>query len=271
MLRTFPKNGWWISMFLTWREQNHRQRGHWHFDWSRQDSDIKWYRHNFPQEACNELANMVLQHHQDRGMNPRDTVYSNISVAGIRHVVHGYNSQQPQQGEYNPCIEEEKLDRKEAIENWEGSGMDPFKVWGTTLLAKRDEVVYERLGHYVKKYRWLGDKTDFEYKFWIQYPGQMTPCHMDHMYEYYEGRGRFDDPGVQRKIHCILTPWEPGHFMCWGNDMITQWEQGAGFLWNWGLPHWTANFGKNPRVSLVFSVHGDITDDEIQNGMGELL
>jgi hypothetical protein len=106
----------------------------------------------------------------------------------------------------------------------------------------------------------------------IQYPGQMTPCHMDHMYDFYSAeRTRWDDAHVQRKIHCIITPWEPGHYMCWGNDTITHWEQGAGFAWNWGLPHWTANLGKNPRVSLVFSVKGDITDEELKNGMGETL
>jgi len=263
-------------MKLTWREQNHKQRGHWHFDWNRTESDVTWYRHRFPKEACDELANLVLVRHQDRGMNPRDQIYSNISVNGIKTVVHGYNiytgREAPAQGEHTCIYDEEAIDRQEAIDNWKDSGMDPFRVWGTTLLAKRDEIVYETLQKYIKKYNWLGDKEDFEYKFWIQYPGQMTPCHMDHMYDFYTPeRTRWDDAKVQRKIHCMITPWEPGHYMCWGNDTITHWEQGAGFAWNWGLPHWTANLGKNPRVSLVFSVKGDITDEELRNGMGETL
>ncbi len=250
-------------MPLTWREENHKQRGHYHFDWDKKTKDVRWYPKKFPKSACDDLVSLVLEREQQRGLNPRDPVYEKQSVANLDIVRYGYEESQ------SHCVER-NLDRAESIDQWRDTGMDMHSTWGTTLSAKRDPVVYDRLNHYITQYNWFGTrKMDFEHKFWIQYPGQKTICHMDHIYDFYDGRTRWDDPKRTQKMVMYLTPWEPGHYMCWGSEMMVDWEQGSGFTWDWGLPHWTANFGKTPRVTLAFSVKGLFTEEELTNGMGE--
>jgi len=256
----FQKNGLLTNLKLTFREQNHHDRGHWHYDPTQTTSDIQWYRHRFPAEACVALERAVLDKYYS---NPADPAFVLMSIGGNHALSYTY--------EDNTTTQEKIQDRFESIDNWRESGMDPYKPWGITLSASQAPEINDLLTSYIDKYNWLGGKQEFEYKFWIQFPGQMTMCHMDHMYTNYEGRTRWEDPKIQRKIHCMLSEYEKGQFMCWGNNIITNWSRGEGFLWNWGLPHWTANYGSAPRVSIAFSFAGDVTDDEIKNGLGEYL
>ena len=89
----------------------------------------------------------------------------------------------------------------------------------------------------------------------VQYPGEAFLGHVD----------RFDlnwpdqDPDNLIRIGVMLKDYEQGHFFQFGNHLYQFWRAGDIHTFDyWSVPHYTANAGLSPRVTLFTT--GIITD-----------
>jgi hypothetical protein len=107
---------------------------------------------------------------------------------------------------------------------------------------------------YLEDLKWLSfdnilPKTYDHYHWWIvkYYPGDMQPMHVD--------------PHVRGMNECLrytmmLTDFQDGHILTYGDFMLTDYKAGDLFLWkDFHCLHGAVNIGFDPRISLQVSFY----------------
>lgn len=87
----------------------------------------------------------------------------------------------------------------------------------------------------------------------IQRPGQVKWIHLDSMVSFARSAEIKSLRELQRVVRffVMLTSWEPGHFIAFGNSVVPRWEAGDVIWFDWiNAPHATANAGRNERWLL---------------------
>lgn len=88
----------------------------------------------------------------------------------------------------------------------------------------------------------------------VQWPGQVFTIHIDKLEKVFP-----EDPSRVMRIMVMLTDYEQGHFMQFGNYTMHGWRNGDIYTFDWqNLPHSSANASLVPRVSMLTT--GVITD-----------
>lgn len=86
-----------------------------------------------------------------------------------------------------------------------------------------------------------------------QPPGSCKWSHIDSLVSYIR-KGfvhSMEEFSLVERVFIMLTPWEPGHFISFGNSICQQWQAGDVIWFDWRhAPHATANAGHNPRSLL---------------------
>lgn len=255
---------------LTPREQQHRLRGDYHFDPRRESHDIIEYPHRFPQQACDEIARFVIAEHDRRGRDPGDPIFIWMDVGHHTNRTNSYSDADPDRRARDE--EMERIDRAEQAAAWNGSALDVTRAAAVTVTVKELPELHEMVEYYIKKYNWMGQQASTGHKIWMQYPGQMTYSHIDHIYAFYNDRADiYENPKRRRKAVSQLSDWESGNYFCWGNTMMGTWTKGDTFSWTWAMPHWTANLGTLPRVSINWLSAEWYSDEQFRSGWGETL
>ena len=92
----------------------------------------------------------------------------------------------------------------------------------------------------------------------VQMPGQVWNLHIDKLEKFFP-----DEPDKIYRFIVMLTDWEPGHFLQYGNFVHTGYRAGEIYGFDWyNVPHCTANAGHNPRCSMLIT--GTATDDTLK-------
>lgn len=90
-------------------------------------------------------------------------------------------------------------------------------------------------------------------KLQIQLTGDCTNVHVDKMDFHYADIPKTEWDTIGRLI-IMLTDWEPGQFMNFGNYNHSRWRAGEISTWDWRhVPHGTANSSLKPRVLMTVS------------------
>jgi hypothetical protein len=96
----------------------------------------------------------------------------------------------------------------------------------------------------------------------IQRLGQVTPMHIDQQMRYardgwkqiWQEAGADKNPLKLRRFLIMLQDWDYGHAWLFGNKYFQQYKSGTAVTYDWcNMPHGTANFGYNPRLTLQFT------------------
>ena len=83
----------------------------------------------------------------------------------------------------------------------------------------------------------------------VQHPGQVWNLHIDKLEKWDK-----DNPHNVYRFIVMLTDWEPGHFLQYGNFVHTNYRAGEIYGFDWyNVPHCTANAGHNPRCSMLIT------------------
>jgi len=92
----------------------------------------------------------------------------------------------------------------------------------------------------------------------VQFPGQVWNLHLDRLEKYNP-----EDPTLVRRFMVMLTDYQPGHFVQYGNYVHTGYHAGEIYTFDWwNTPHCTANAGLVPRcILLVTGVCSDKTKE----------
>lgn len=91
----------------------------------------------------------------------------------------------------------------------------------------------------------------------VQWPGQVIVKHIDKLEKINP-----DDPGKVMRFMIMLTDWDQGHFIQFGNYNYFGWRRGDITSFDWkNVPHSTANAGHTPRVSILST--GIVTEKTI--------
>jgi len=81
----------------------------------------------------------------------------------------------------------------------------------------------------------------------VQFPGQVWNIHIDKLEKWNE-----NDPHSVYRFIVMLTDWQPGHFLQYGNFVHTGYKAGEIYGFDWyNVPHCTANAGMTPRCTLL--------------------
>jgi len=81
----------------------------------------------------------------------------------------------------------------------------------------------------------------------VQWPGQVIIKHIDKL-----EKVNPEDPSIVMRFMIMLTDWDQGHFIQYGNYNYGGWHAGDINTFNWAhTPHSTANAGLTPRVSIL--------------------
>lgn len=231
-------------MKLFRREQAHKDRGHWHFDWSKQTMDVDWIDNTIRLDICEQICNIAktiieenyywYQHPKLLAQNPMWARRCNLDYAsGFEHP-------------------EFIASQEDNIEPFLGKPIDLHREFLISINPKD----FPELLQVVEKipetsdFIDLGDSLDT--RVLVQMPGQMTLNHIDPAHIDYDKRqDRFEEPKIGDKYWCALSPRVRGQYIQWGNTLITDWSPGRTFKWDWGIPHWTANYSTEPRISMT--------------------
>jgi len=83
----------------------------------------------------------------------------------------------------------------------------------------------------------------------VQMPGQMFSMHIDKLWHRYP-----NDPKKILRICVMLSDYEPGQVLVYGNSVFTQWREGAVHCFDTlNVPHSTANMSRVPRFMMVIT------------------
>jgi len=81
----------------------------------------------------------------------------------------------------------------------------------------------------------------------VQRPGQVWNLHIDKLEKWNK-----DNPHSVYRFMIMLTDWQPGHFIQYGNFIHTGYRAGEIYSFDWyNVPHCTANAGMDPRCTLL--------------------
>ena len=80
----------------------------------------------------------------------------------------------------------------------------------------------------------------------IQMPGQTWTAHVDKLEKWNE------DPDKVFRFMIFLHDYEFGHFVQYGNEILTRYRAGEFYTWDHrNVPHCTANAGVTPRATMI--------------------
>lgn len=105
----------------------------------------------------------------------------------------------------------------------------------------------------------------------IQRLGQVTPAHIDQQMRYarpgwrktWLDAGADKNPLKLRRFLVMLQDWDYGHVWQFGNHYYQGYKAGEAVTYDWcNMPHGTANFGYQPRVTFQFT---GFVSDKIQD------
>jgi hypothetical protein len=87
------------------------------------------------------------------------------------------------------------------------------------------------------------------YRCHVQWPGQFFAVHIDKLWH----RNPVDPARIVRLI-VSLDDYEPGQFVLYGNNVLTQWRAGDVHIFDTlNVPHATANVSTKPRPNLTIT------------------
>lgn len=236
-------------MKLFTREQAHKDRGHWHFDWTVKSQDVTWINGTLREESCAAICDVahkiieenyyVYKHPGLIAQNPMWARNSNLKYA------HGF--------EHPEFIKSQE----DNIEPFIGSRYDVHRSFLISLNPKDFPELQAVIDEHIADNDWIDLSTSIDTRVLVQMPGQITLSHIDAIHKDYDKRAdRFEDPGVGDKYWCALSERVPGQYLQWGNTLIADWKPGQTFQWPWGMPHWTCNFSSKPRISMTVRLKG---------------
>lgn len=91
------------------------------------------------------------------------------------------------------------------------------------------------------------DERKVQSRVHVQFPGQVWNLHIDKLEKWNE-----KEPEKVYRFVVMLSDWEPGHFIQYGNYIHTGYRAGEIYSFDWyNVPHCTANAGHNPRCTLL--------------------
>jgi hypothetical protein len=140
------------------------------------------------------------------------------------------------------------------------------KAWfDNTDIDYDDTIVINKTSHIGPKIQKMLDMFQFtgplHYTVHCQLSGQVFPYHID----FFHRRSRLKDQPQDKiiRVMVMLTDWEPGHFISYGNHVFTRWKAGDFHTFSHAdTPHSTANAAYNPRVMLLITgVKSDATEE----------
>lgn len=237
-------------MNLTLRELEHQRRGHWHFDPQKKTKDVFWSKRRLPREVCDRAVEMILPFARACYTDTADKtfvysvpIYSASTRVYKPHLAYSQENNHPQ-------IEP---DAYETLDPFLNCNYELRRPWHTVTPTVKIPGVAEYLSEELEKFNYLNGEEYVDWRILVQWPGQMTPNHIDHVFKDYDKRiDRFERPDTMgNKYFTLLTPHRPGEYLQWGTEMISSWEPGDSFTWNWSLPHMTVNHSDQPRVSMM--------------------
>lgn len=92
-----------------------------------------------------------------------------------------------------------------------------------------------------------GDDRDVQRRVHVQMPGQVWNLHVDKLEKWNK-----KEPKTVYRFMVMLSDWEAGHFMQYGNFVHTGYRAGEIYSFDWfNSPHCTANAGRTPRCTLL--------------------
>lgn len=253
-------------MHLTVRDAEHQRRGHWHFDPARKTKDVFWARRSIPEEICQRAVNIILPVAEHAYYNLTDTVFVNSMPVYSKDG-----------GPVKPTLSyqtdpdpESALDAGDTLNDFVMGQAEPRRPWHQTVRTEKIPGLLPWFKQAMEEFGYLDNHDLLDWRILVQWPGQITYKHIDHVFVDYDKRpDRFErPPTVGNKYYTFLTPSHPGDYLQWGNELITQWKAGDSFTWNWGLPHFTANFSDQPRVAMMANLNSThIPSDFVSEGL----
>lgn len=85
-----------------------------------------------------------------------------------------------------------------------------------------------------------------------QEPGFCIPPHRD---AFYQLKQKYNKklPGLPVRVNIFAQDWQPGHFLQVENEVITNWKQGEGYVWDSTPLHSSANAGLKSKYTVQVS------------------
>ena len=146
----------------------------------------------------------------------------------------------------------EKVDYKEMIEGFRPYEKEFFDktdldYYGYPIINKTNEIG-PKVTALFEAFKFAAPTT---YTVHIQKVGQVFPYHIDFFH-----RRRWKDAPQDKviRVQVMLTDWEPGQCLGYGNGIYTHWKAGDFHTFDHAsVPHWTSNANYKPRVSLLIT------------------
>lgn len=253
-------------MNLTVRDQEHQRRGHWHFDPTKKTKDVFWSKRSLPTDVCQRAVEIILPIAEHAYYNLTDTLFVNVDPlyskdGGPVKPTLSYNTDT--QGE---AVQ----DAADTLNDFVYGKAEPRRSWNQTVRTEKIPGLMPWFKQAMDEFEYLDNQELLDWRILIQWPGQVTYKHIDHVFVDYDKRtDRFEKPPtVGNKFYTLLTDSHPGDYLQWGNELITKWNAGDSFTWNWGLPHFAANFSEHPRVAMMANLSSAyIPKDFAQEGL----
>ena len=85
-----------------------------------------------------------------------------------------------------------------------------------------------------------------------QNPGFCIPPHRDYFYKLKQKYNK-KLPGLPVRVNIFAQDWQTGHFLQVDNEVITNWKQGEGYVWDSTPLHCSANAGLVPKYTVQVS------------------
>ena len=103
-------------------------------------------------------------------------------------------------------------------------------------------------------YKTIGDQLGMEVvtvSSILQPPGNMIPLHRD---TFYQVNKKFPtDTRTKVRANVYLEDWKTGHFLQYGDKVMTHWKANQGLLWDSSIEHLGVNAGMENKYTLQIS------------------
>jgi hypothetical protein len=191
-----------------------------HYDKWRKESEGEWWHILGRFIFSDEIRDLVLKFEEES------------KKVGWFDVTSTYHPGFP--GGRSPLLDQEDYDRQQSGIQGEYTQVVPEPEMVDTAIQK--------LGTYWKMKR-LRTRLHF------QYPGQMFAMHVDKLWH-----RNPSDPSKIIRIVVNLKDYEPGQLMIYGNNILTQWQEGDIHCFDTlNVPHATANLSTKVRPIMVIT------------------
>ena len=254
-------------MHLTVRDKEHQRRGHWHFNPKQKTTDLFWAKRSIPLDICQRAVNIILPFAEH-------CYYFNLyneNFVNSMPVFDKDNGIVKPTLAYKTATEPEAIqDALDTLNDFIKGQVEPRRPWHQTIAAKKIPGLMPWFEEELAAWGYLDNKELLDWRILVQWPGQLTYKHIDHVFVDYDKRvDRFERPPTAgNKYYTLLTPPSKGDYLQWGNELVSNWTPGDSFTWNWGLPHFAGNYSNKPRVAMMANltsthVPSDFADERI--------